>query len=189
MTQLDRAEPNDDVLATASDALFRLGRAFGRQPSRDALLAEGEPAPDLSAILLVQAIAAAERRGEEVTVGVVAVELGIDPSTASRLVAQCEARGYLTRCTSLRDGRASVLTRSARGVELEQAAAAYQRRVFAMATQGWSEEERQEFAARFAAFAGAIIAALRVERQAESPSSRELETRHAIAAQERQPLA
>lgn len=193
MTLHDRTKPSnqtDDLIATASGALFRLGRAFGRQPARDLSRVAAGDVPDLSAILVVQAIAAAEARSEEATIGVIAAELGIDPSTASRLVAQTEARGYLARRASQRDGRASILSRSPSGEALEQAAAAFQRQVFLAATADWSEAERQAFAARFAVFAEAIITALYAARDPETTSPRNKETlHHAAGADGREPLA
>lgn len=149
----------------ASRTLFQFGRAFGRLPARDLLESRIEGSVELSAILIVQAIERAEQEGVEPTVGEIAARLGVDPSTASRLVARAETAGYLRRRASLADGRASVLALSDEGRALSAGAARYQRNVFDAATATWSDEERQEFARLFVRFADAILAALNEGRR------------------------
>ena len=152
------------ALDAASRTLFRLGRAFGRLPMRDLLATSTHPGPQLSAILVVQAVEMAARGGGDVTVGRVAEELGLDPSTASRLVAQSVQSGYLRSGASPVDRRARVLELSDAGRNLADYAARYQRMVFAAATNEWSAEERETFARLFVRFGDAIMAAMENER-------------------------
>jgi DNA-binding MarR family transcriptional regulator len=154
------------ALDEASRTLFRLGRAFGRMPMSDLLEASAGRGTELSAILLVQAVEAAATRGGEVTIGGVAEQLGVDPSTASRLVAQSVQSGLLQRVASQVDGRARGLLLTQAGRALADGAARYQRAVFDAATIGWTEVEREEFARLFVRFADAIVAALREDRRA-----------------------
>ena len=149
----------------ASRALFRLGRAFARLPLAELLEDRGNRGVELSSILVVQAVEAGEQAGRAVNVGDVAGQLGVDPSTASRLVAQSERVGFLRRRPSPTDGRSSVLELTDGGRALGASAVEYQRAVFDAATEGWTERERQEFARHFVRFAEAIVGALNDERQ------------------------
>jgi DNA-binding MarR family transcriptional regulator len=148
------------VIDDASRSLFRFGRAFARLPMRDLLAGGGAQASELSAILVVQSVEAAYRDGQDVTVGAIAAQLGIDPSTASRLVAQAERAGLIDRRASPRDARASFLSLTAKGRVLADGAARYQRVVFESATGDWSVEEKQSFARLFLRFTDAIVTAL-----------------------------
>src|SRR4051794_19677663 len=75
------------VLDDAGRALFSLGRLFSKPPPPPA--ESGGRTVELSRILVVQAIEAGPTGPDrEMTVGTVAARLDIDPSTASRLVAE-----------------------------------------------------------------------------------------------------
>lgn len=105
-------------------------------------------------MLVVQAV---ETLGAgEATVGTVAQQLGVDPSTASRLVAETLREGYLARLPSRADGRRAVLGLTDTGRELAEAARQYQRSVLERATRGWQGQERETFARLFVAFMKAV---------------------------------
>jgi DNA-binding MarR family transcriptional regulator len=161
-----RAESSElRAIEDASRSLFRLGRAFGRLPRRDLLRTPTARDVELSAIHVVQAVEAGEESGREVTIGVVAAQLGIDPSTASRLVTLAVEAGYLRRRAALRDRRAIALELTEQGRDLAEGAARFQRSVFDAATTGWPDEERQAFARLFVRFADAIVPALNDNRE------------------------
>jgi DNA-binding MarR family transcriptional regulator len=144
----------------AARALFRLGRLFGRLAAQPAGTGSGPPA-DLTRALVAEAVAAGPpEAGGEVTVGVVAERLAIDPSTASRLVAEAIRAGYLARAASGADGRRVRLALTDAGRELVAAMHRYQRAVFDEVTADWSLEEREEFARHFVHFAASLSAAL-----------------------------
>jgi DNA-binding MarR family transcriptional regulator len=147
---------SDDV-AIAARALFALGRTFAHQPLRERLRESSGRAIDLSRVLVVQAVddgLSADDGG--VTVGTVAERLGIDPSTASRLVADATRDGYLARSASQHDGRRACLALTGAGRLLVEASRRFQRQVFLEATSAWPEEERTQFARLFVRFAEAI---------------------------------
>jgi DNA-binding MarR family transcriptional regulator len=152
----------ESALDAAGQALFRLGRLFGRQPLADLLAARTGHPVELSRVLVVQAVADAGALADggddqdDVTVGVVAERLGIDPSTASRLVAETVREGYLIRSASARDGRRACLQLSEAGRALDASSRRYQRAVFEKATDGWSDPDRLAFARLFVRFAQAI---------------------------------
>jgi DNA-binding MarR family transcriptional regulator len=152
----------------AARALFSLGRTFARQSVRELVAERSGRAIDLSRVLVAQAVydeqgdaAGADRAGAgaealaEVTVGTVAERLGIDPSTASRLVADVIRDGYLVRSASAHDARRVRLDLTEAGRTLVEASRRFQRQVFLEAMAGWSETERAEFARLFLRFAEA----------------------------------
>ncbi len=162
----------DSTLDAASQALFRLGRLFARQPLQT--LVNGRPARavELSRVLVVQAVSdemgmaagdTVEAAGE-VTVGVVAERLGIDPSTASRLVAETVRDGLLVRSASPADGRRACLVLTDAGRDLDVASRRYQRQMFEQATRDWPAADRLAFAQLFVQFA-ASVAGLRAEQE------------------------
>jgi len=159
-TQAGEGTENQDqisVLAAAGQALFRLGRFFGKHPMREQLMQQTGKMVEVSRIMVAEAVAAGpEEPGQEMTVGVVASRLGIDPSTASRLVMETINAGYLSRATSQTDSRRLRLELTDAGRELVEAAHHYQRVVFEYVTREWSEQERQEFARLLSKFVASV---------------------------------
>jgi DNA-binding MarR family transcriptional regulator len=147
MSDWEETRPADPVLDEASQALFRLGRLFSRQPGKNHRRSDAGQAAELSHILVTEAVAGGSVEvGREVTVGVVAERLGIDPSTASRLVAETIEAGYLARLPSQLDKRRLCLELTDRGRDLNAHAQAYQRAVFEHVTREWTADEQREFA-------------------------------------------
>lgn len=164
-TPEERAVPGgsgaDTAASAAGEALFRLGRVFGRKPPQHLIPGEAGRAVELSRLLVAQAVGAGpEEPDREVTVGVVAERLGVDPSTASRLVAETVQDGYLARAASQADGRRAQLALTDTGRTLVEDARRYQRAVFEHATRDWSRRERDEFARLFVKFAEAVMIAV-----------------------------
>ena len=93
---------------------------------------------------------------EEPTVGLLAEELAVDPSRASRIASDLVERGYLARAVSQADGRRSVLELTEKAGKLFEAfhMAKWQRmmRVY----QGWTTEEIVAFARLFAKYQGGM---------------------------------
>lgn len=83
---------------------------------------------------------------EEVTVGLVAERLSIDPSRASRLVADIVERGYIRRVASQADSRRICLELTENGTALVQAIRQTKWNVFSAALGKWSEEDLVTFA-------------------------------------------
>lgn len=152
-------EKPDDLLAQAGQALFRFGRLFSRYPMREQLIRQTGKLLELSHVLVSEAVASEEEvAGEhgEVTVGAVAEYLAIDPSTASRLVSETIAAGYIARAPSQVDNRRIRLTLTDVGRTLVTHAHDYQRDVFLQMTSEWSDDERREFARQLIRFVAAI---------------------------------
>ncbi len=167
---MDRPAPSaDDLLDAASRALFDLGRFFARLPLRERLAGPG--GGDRSRILTALAVEAGEGAGREVSVGWVAEQLGLDPSTASRLVAHAVAAGVLRRAPSPVDGRLVRLALTPAGHALVGEARRYQRAVFDDLTGDWSEGERHEFARLFVRLAAEVVAASAAHGRAGTPAA------------------
>lgn len=96
---------------------------------------------------------------EQVTVGLVAERLGIDPSRASRLVAASIESGHLVRVASQRDGRRIGLELTDAGREVLHVSQRFRQAMFAKAMQDWTDEERTAFARLLTRFADAFIEA------------------------------
>lgn len=150
-------QDQESILDAAGQALFRLGRFFSKHPMREQLMQRTGKTVEVSRIMVAEAVAAGpEEPGQEMTVGVVASRLGIDPSTASRLVMETINAGYLSRATSQADSRRLRLELTDAGRELVEAAHHYQRVVFEYVTREWSEQERQEFARLLSKFVASV---------------------------------
>lgn len=89
-----------------------------------------EPAPD----------------GGDVTIGLVALRLGLDASRASRLVASAVAAGLVRREASQEDGRRSHLTLTELGRQVLEVEQEVRRRHVARGMQAWSADDRRAFA-------------------------------------------
>lgn len=89
---------------------------------------------------------------EEPTVGLLAEELAVDPSRASRIASDLVERGYLLRAVSQADGRRSVLELTPKAGELFAAfhRAKWQRTM--RMYQGWSTADIVAFARLFAKY-------------------------------------
>src|SRR5690349_2374792 len=90
----------------AGSALFRLGRLFARRAAHHAPAERTGRPVELSRILVAEAVAAGPATPDgDITVGLIADRLAVEPSTASRLVADAIRDGYLTRTPSPGDAR------------------------------------------------------------------------------------
>lgn len=95
---------------------------------------------------------AGEVPGNEPSVGMVAEHLGVDPSRASRMVADAVRGGYVRRVASQSDGRRMCLELTGAGRKLLQTTSSFRRRVFSQVMASWSDSECVEFARLLAKF-------------------------------------
>ena len=109
----------------------------------------------LSAIMRIQN-GYGRTQAQEVTVGLLAGELNLDPSRASCIAADLVDRGLVTRAVSQKDGRRSVLLPTeAAGALLEAfLMAKWQRTIRLFAT--WSPEDIVTFSGLFGRFVGGM---------------------------------
>jgi DNA-binding MarR family transcriptional regulator len=138
----------NDEPSTADELLEAVGPAFSKL-RRTSLLEVENPisAKDLSRTLVLNHVLEHTRHeGAEVTVGMVAELLGVDPSVGSRMVSDNIKAGYLKRAASQQDGRRTVLELTPEGTELMARFRRHQREAFEYITADWSQQERLEFA-------------------------------------------
>jgi len=159
--------PAPSALAEVERALVRIRRSMGKR-TLGRLMARDLGAPvDLALLGVLDAVdEGPQTPGEEVTVGVVAERLAIDPSRASRVVAQAIQAGYLTRVASQADGRRIRLELTAAGAEAVRAVRDARQAFFARLMRGWPERDREEFARLLTAFTEALASA----GEAETPA-------------------
>jgi len=135
----------DRVMAMIRKSMSR--RDFGR-----AIINQIDSELDVGHMDVIGAIVAGAsefpgiERAHEVTVGLVAERLAIDPSRASRLVAEVVEKGYARRVASQADARRICLELTDKGRELAQTVRETKWHVFSNALGNWEESELIEFA-------------------------------------------
>lgn len=160
----ERFQSSDALLSEAAEALFRFGRLFSRVGVSTGGIGQHVRPVELSRILVVQAVETAHSRTQqEVTVGVIAQHLAVEPSTASRLVADTIKDGYILRRVSSLDSRRVHLDLTDAGRTLAQEVRTYQRHVFQQVTREWTNDERTAFARLFVQFTDAIAESLQTQ--------------------------
>jgi len=151
----DRAD-----IARGGPALFRLVRFWSRRWAADA--ARQSTARDgtgqdgtgqdgtgdvarVGHVLVLEAIDAALASGSA-AIGDVAVELGLDRSNASRMLAGAVATGLVTKAVSPDDARRTELAMTSAGRSLLAAARTWQEEAFARLVAGWPAQDARQFA-------------------------------------------
>jgi DNA-binding MarR family transcriptional regulator len=135
------------TLDRAAHALFRLGRLFARRAAHHTPTESAARPVELSRILVAEAVAAGPTTPDgDITVGLVADRLAVEPSTASRLVADAIRDGYVARTPSPGDARRLRLALTPAGQALVADARHFQRATFDQLTHTWTDHERAEFA-------------------------------------------
>ncbi|RFU85555.1 MarR family transcriptional regulator [Streptomyces triticagri] len=122
-----------------------------RRQSRRSLarpVVEGLTEPvDLNTLAVVDVVdEGAGEGGRDVTVGFVADRLAIDPSRASRIVADAVKSGFVRRVASQEDGRRSCLELTATGERAVAAAHRTRQEFYATVIEDWDTQEQREFA-------------------------------------------
>lgn len=104
-------------------------------------------------------------RPQAPTVGLLAEELALDPSRASRLASELIAKGYLRRAADQEDGRKSILEPTAKAEDAFAAFRVARWRRMLGAFEGWSEDEVETFATLFSRFVGGHAARYATPRE------------------------
>ncbi|WP_234889649.1 MarR family winged helix-turn-helix transcriptional regulator [Agrobacterium vitis] len=143
----------ETALDGISQTMARLRMMMGRRfMSRIALsrMSEGH-GMELSHFDVVKVVSHAAR-GQEVTVGVIAEQMRIDPSRASRVVADLVRRGALRREASQADARRTIVTLTPTGEELLHHFEAVRREVIGQTVEDWSADDIVTFETLFDRF-------------------------------------
>lgn len=113
------------------------------------------------------AIDAGTTTGERTTVGWVADWLGVEASTASRLVHGAITAGLVDRDAVTGDRRQVSLRLTDAGGTLVRDAKRYQRQIFDELTATWDQTDRETFARLFLRFADEVMRRTAAERAAD----------------------
>jgi DNA-binding MarR family transcriptional regulator len=144
-----RTERTDRVdVAGGGPALFRLVRFWSRRWASGAARAGAHDAAyvgHVGHVLVLEAIDAASARGSAATADV-AVELGLDRSNASRMLAEAVSAGLVTKTVSPLDARRTALGITPAGRSLLASARAWQQEVFLQLVAGWPAQDARRFA-------------------------------------------
>ncbi|MDQ2708127.1 MAG: MarR family winged helix-turn-helix transcriptional regulator [Actinomycetota bacterium] len=144
-------------LLAVEQAMIRLRRSMSRRSlgSRTAaeVLAQYGVQLSLSQMAVVDAVEEGRvTPGQEVTVGLVAERLALDPSRASRHVASAIRSRLVQRVASQSDGRRVHLELTPQGQQIATTMHAVRQTSFAEIMAGWSDHDRREFARLLARF-------------------------------------
>lgn len=128
----------DATLAALDDALISVRRPLLKPGHRQALFARIGAAVEAATLRAMHVVAAAEGTP---SVTDVAEALSIDPSTASRIVQQGVAAGYLTKVPDPKDKRRCGLVLSDEGHAVIERARAVRTEWLQEVLRDWSEDE------------------------------------------------
>lgn len=162
LSSSDLSEEAKKSLADMDVAMFRWLRKLTKGEMTGRLLAatdlDLEPALFQGLMAVVRITHGVAREApQEPTVGLVAEELNIDPSRASRIASELIARGFIERAAAQDDGRKSVLLLTDKGRNaFEQVRELRWNRIL-RAFEGWSEQDIKVFSRLFIRYADALL--------------------------------
>jgi DNA-binding MarR family transcriptional regulator len=140
-----------DAIVRIDTTMARIRRAMLRREMVVNILAEIDPSLDLQKLDVMGAVASwmpeeGADPNAEVTVGTVAQRLGIDPSRASRLIADVVELGYIRRVASQQDSRRIVLEPTEKGIAFGDRFRQRKAELLSKGLEGWTEQELVTFA-------------------------------------------
>ncbi|MFF8440661.1 MarR family winged helix-turn-helix transcriptional regulator [Streptomyces californicus] len=134
------------VLDAVESAMIRIRRRQSRRSlARPVVMGMAEPV-DLNTLAVVDAIDEGAGESGDVTVGSVADRLALDPSRASRIVAEAVRSGFVRRAASQEDGRRSCLELTDAGREALIAAHRTRQSFYSVVLGDWDPGEQRDFA-------------------------------------------
>jgi DNA-binding MarR family transcriptional regulator len=141
-----------EAVASIDAVMHKVRRSIQRRDFGRQVMAKLDPSLEVAHLDAISAIAhnpvwTAEGQAGEVTVGLIAERLGIDPSRASRVVADVVERGYARRVASQLDARRICLELTGKGQRFVEAVRRNKLEIFARALGKWNENELVVFAA------------------------------------------
>lgn len=157
---------DDEHIRRIGQVMTRMRLMTGRRVIGRLAIQNVAPGLELSHLDVLEAVRRAEEEGE-VTVGAVAERLRIDPSRASRIVAEMVTRGVLRRKASQADARRIVVVMTALGQRLISEIHAQKLSVVQSITADWSPEDVETFARLFDRFVGSFEDAFKAREKGE----------------------
>lgn len=162
-----------EAVASIDAVMHKVRRAIQRREFGRQLMARLDPTLEVAHLDTISAIAhKGDEPAQEVTVGLIAERLGIDPSRASRVVADVVDRGLAKRVASQLDARRICLELTAKGQRFVDSVRRNKLEIFAQALGQWNERELVVFAALFDRFSNWATAERSAERSAEQSAEK-----------------
>lgn len=137
--------------ALISRSMGRWRTMIGRRVLARLAISNVAPSLEITHLDVLDSIRRAEPEGE-VTVGIIAGMMRIDPSRASRIVGEMVARGALRREASQADARRIIVVMTDLGQQLMAEIQAVKRNVIDSVLADWPEEDVASFALLFDRF-------------------------------------
>ena len=166
------SEPAAKAVAAIDAVMGKVRRSIQRRDFGRLILARVDPSLEVSHLDAIIAIAqnpvVSNGPQDEVTVGIIAERLGIDPSRASRISADLVERSYAFRVASQLDARRICLRLTTKGERFVTAVRQTKWRIFAGSLAQWDEQDLVTFAALLERFAGWAIDEAGMRRSADA---------------------
>ncbi|MGO6693777.1 MarR family winged helix-turn-helix transcriptional regulator [Rhizobium johnstonii] len=147
------AEPDRENVPRIGRSMARMRLMTGRRLIGRLAIQSAAPGLELSHLDVLDAVRRAQPAGE-VTVGMIAEMLRIDPSRASRVVADMVGRSVLRREASQADARRIVVVMTEVGQDLLAEIVAQKLAIISEIVSDWPQEDVERFAALFERFIG-----------------------------------
>lgn len=153
------SEAAAEAVAAIDAVMSKVRRSVQRRDFGRLILARIDPSLEVSHLDAIIALSTVvgDTPQDEVTVGIIAERMGIDPSRASRISADLVERGYAFRVASQLDARRICLKLTAKSERLVTAVRQTKWRIFAGALAQWDEQDLVTFAALLERLAGWAI--------------------------------
>ena len=150
---VEPAEPDRENVPRIGRSMARMRLMTGRRLIGRLAIQSAAPGLELSHLDVLDAVRRAQPAGE-VTVGMIAEMLRIDPSRASRVVADMVGRNVLRREASQADARRIVVVMTEVGQDLLAEIVAQKLAIISGIVSDWPQEDVERFAALFERFIG-----------------------------------
>ena len=158
-----------DAVASIDAVMHRVRRSIQRREFGRQVMQRIDPTLEVAHLDTIGAIAhKGDLDAPEVTVGLIAERLNIDPSRASRVVADVVDRGLARRVASQLDARRICLELTSKGRRFVDAVRRNKLEIFARSLGQWNERELVVFAALFERFSTWATAENGLDRSADN---------------------
>lgn len=146
-----------DLTRQIERSMLSIRRGMSRRTLGQVLTTHMRPAVSLSVLAVIDTVEQSSGDGAEVvSVGTVARQMAIDPSRASRLVAEAIEAGYVRRVACQSDGRRTGLELTPAAGPVTEQAHRIRREYYQNLMSGWTPAEQRTFSRLLARFTDAM---------------------------------
>ncbi|PRX09326.1 UNVERIFIED_ORG: MarR family transcriptional regulator [Martelella mediterranea] len=173
-----RENPENAAIERISGAMTRNRLMTRRRILGRLAIARVAPALEITHLDVLDVVARVEAP-DKATIGAVAEGMRIDPSRASRIVAELVAQDVLERRVCQSDARRSILVITKKGGKLREEIRAFKWAMLESVTEDWTPEEREMFSRLYERFVCGIEDYTRAHAGMEPPAEGEQPVRSA----------